>query len=259
MDGTLEVIGAPIFVDDQGVRDLQAAEAYGDWQLGTISRKVEPLMAAKRRDNIRPIGMLRVRSKDQGRLYFTDGSGLVMYFGGETPAIMPLQLGFIPTCIFSGEDEAGDEVLLAGGADGYVYRLDEGVSHDGDPVKAFLRLAFLNQDAPNVEKRYHRLRVEGQAGFRNNVIGVVADFGYGADDQPSGVETAFDLFGSGGFWDESTWNDFIWNAPVEGQAYADVDGLGENVSIAFMSDSAMEHPHSLSTLTINYTPRRSLR
>jgi len=162
--GTLEIVGQPIFMDDQGVRDMRASQTYGDWKIGTITRMVEPLLKTKRAAGVTPVGGLRVRAKDQYRLFFSDGSALVIYFGRKNPEILPIALSFIPTCFASGEDGDGDEILLAGSDDGWVHELDKGISFDGANIEAYLRTSFLNQGMPNVEKRYHRARLEGQAG-----------------------------------------------------------------------------------------------
>lgn len=261
IENTLEIVGSPIFLDDQGVRDMTAAESYGDWTIGTMTQLIEPLIRAKREEGILPVGAFRVRAKDQYRLFFEDRSGIVIYFGRKNPECMQLQLLFDATCFTSGENERGDEIILAGGADGFVYQIDRGTSFDGAAIPAFLRTSFLNQGAPNMDKRYHRARLEGQAGSRNTDLAMVADFSYGGEHVSPSLEqqTSFTIFGGGGFWDEALWNFFQWSASLEGQAFASLDGIGENVSIVFMSDSATEEPHSLSTITINFTPRRKLR
>lgn len=265
---TLEIVGSPIFLDDQGVRDMQAAETFGDWQVGTKTQKVEPLLRQKRDAGEYPIGALRVRAKDQYRLFYTDGSGFIIYFGREFPEIMTFALPFSPTCLTSGEGANGYEVLLAGGEDGFVYELDRGTSFDGEVIQAFLRLSFVHQGLPNWEKRYHRIRLEGQAAKGNSAVAMTADFSYGNTESGGSTEKdfsffggdgAFSFYGGGGFWNEAAWDEFVWSSQLEGQAFAALDGIGENVSIVFMSDSAVEEPHTLSALTINYSKRRRLR
>jgi hypothetical protein len=256
---TLEIVGSPIFLDDQGVRDMQAAETYGDWKVGTMTRMIEPLLRSKKEAGIAPVGALRVRGKDQYRLHYADGTGIMLYFGRQAPEAMTFSLGMAPTCLVSGEAADGYEMLLAGDADGWVYEIDRGTSFDGGVIEAFLRTSWMNQGAPNVNKRYHRARLEGQAGRTNTDLAMVADYGYGSPDLEATKETPFTFFGGGGFWDEANWNEFVWSSQVEGQAFAELEGIGENVSVVFMSSSATEEPHTLSTLTINYTPRRRLR
>lgn len=259
IEDTLQLVGRPTFLDDRGVRDMRAAETYGNWRMGTQTVLVEPLLRGKQISGVRPVGSFRVRAKDQYRLFWDDGTGIVIYFGRRDPEIMPITLGFTPSCFHSGENADGDEVLFAGSVDGMVYELDRGTSFDGQTIEAFLRTPFMNQKAPNREKRYHRCRFEGQAGATRTALFLAADFSYGSASQPPGVETTFTINGSGGFWDDADWDRFNWDAALEGQAFAPLDGIGENVSVVVRSESATEEPHILSTLTINFSPRRMLR
>lgn len=258
-EDTLEVVGSPLLLDDQGIRDMQAAQAYGDWKIGTMTKLVEPLIRQKRDSDVKPVGALRVRGKDQYRLFYEDGSGLVIYFGRDTPETMPLEMGFIPSCLLSGETLDGAEVLFAGTTEGWVMQMDRGPSFDGEPLRAYLRLAFLNQGSPNQVKRYHRARLEGQAGETNSAISIICDFTYGDPEYTPGLETIMTFYGGGGFWNEANWNEFVWSSKIEGQAFADLEGLGENISIVFISESDVELPHTLSALTINYSRRRKVR
>ena len=133
------------------------------------------------------------------------------------------------------------------------------IQFDGDAIEAYLRTSFVHHKLPGVNKRYHQARLEGQAGSKNSILMMVADFSYGSPDQPPASETTFTFFGGGAFWDEGYWDEFVWDSQIEGQAFAPLDGIGENISLVFASDSATETPHTLSALTINYTLRRKLR
>lgn len=256
---SLEVVGVPIFLDDQGVRDMQASQAYGDWMIGTMTRPVAPLMASKIKAGVGVVGALRVRSKDQYRLFWDNGTGIYIYFGRENPEIMPFLLDVVPSCLLSGEDALGNEVLFMGGADGMVYELDAGVSFDGNAIAAFFRTGWLNQSEPNTFKRYHRARIEGTPSELNTVLAVTADFTYGSDEQPPADGGSVTFQGAGGFWDEAVWDEFNWDAKAEGQELAAVEGIGESVSIVLASNTATETPHTLSTLTVNFSKRRKVR
>lgn len=256
---TLEVVGNPIFLDDQGLRDMAASDSFGDWLIGTMTRKVEPLLRSLFRADVTVIGGLRVRAKDQYRLFYSDGYGLYVYFGRKDPEVMTFDLGVVPSCMTSGEDADGQEILFMGASDGKVYQLDAGTSFDGEAIEAFVRTPFLNMKQPNTEKRFHSARLEGKAADENSVISITADFSYGNADQPPSVGGEFTFYGRGGFWDEMLWNEFLWDSQLEGQALVPLDGIGENASIVIASSSATETPHTLSVLTVNFTRRRKLR
>lgn len=256
---TLQVIGKPYLMDDIGIRSLEATEAYGNWRMGTVTYNVEPLLKAKRAAGVTPIGAIRVRGKDQYRLFYSDGTGLSIYFGRKTPEIMPFDLGFSPVTVHSGTDSSGYEILLAGADDGLVYQLDSGNSADGGEIEAYIRTSFLHQDSPFQEKRYHRARLELAAAEPDTDLSASCEFAYGTDDRPSGPEVTYETDGGGGFWNAATWNSFYWSSAVQTHAYVDIDGIGQNVAIAIMSDHTYEQPHTLSSLTVFYTPRRVLR
>lgn len=259
IEATLQVVGQPMYMDDQGLRDMQAAQSFGDWLIGTKTRLVDPYIRSKKAAGSTVVGSLRVRSKDQYRLFYSDKAGFTVYFGRGDPEILPFLLLNTPTCFASGEDTSGDEILLMGDDEGWVYQIDAGTSYDGEAIEAYLRTSFMHQNMPNVVKRYHRARLEGKAAQQNSALFMTADFGYGDPNQAPSVQTDFTFYGGGAFWDEANWDEFFWDAQIEGQAFAPMDGIGENVSVIFGSNTATESAHTLSTLTINYSQRRKLR
>lgn len=259
IEWTEQKIKTPVYFDDGGLRDLAATQAYGDFAMGSLSEDVRPLIVTKRKSDIRPVASLRVRSKDQYRVFFGDGTGLSVYLGKKRPEIMPFDLGgLVVTCTASSEDEAGDEILLAGDADGWVYELDAGTSFDGSVVNAFIRLPFNSLGAPTVNKRYHKAVLEIEA-TADTTIGVIPEFSYVDQQQPSATAQSFSVQGGGGFWDEMLWNRFYWSAAVKGLAEAYIDGEGRNISLTILSSAIYEQPHVLQALTLHYTPRSLAR
>lgn len=254
--GTLQVINEPYFLDDRGVRQMSAVDAFGDWSMGTISKDVEPLILGKKSGGITPVGSMRVREKDQYRLIYSDGAVLSFYFGRGNIEVARTQLSFTPTCVYSGEDGSGNEILLIGGDDGYVYQVDSGTSADGSEIAAFVRLAFDSQGSPNQMKRYHRGRIETDGGSGSISLGVVASYSYGDPEQPEMDERFYSFVGGGGFWDEALWNEFYWTAAYQSVVLVDFDSIGTNISVVLASDLTEEDPHTLSALSIYFSPRR---
>ncbi len=253
---TAAVIGSPIYLDNKGLRRLDATEKYGDFAVGTLTQLVEPLFKAKRDAGVSAVGALRIRSKAQYRLFWNDGTGINVYLGREDgiPEILPFDLGIAFTCLSSGKDDDGEEVLLAGDADGWVYQLDAGTSFNGEEVEAFCRFPFNHVGSPQQNKRWAEAVVELKGGS-NTDIGIIAEFGYGEDENPSGVEVEVEVAGGGGFWDEVNWNEFLWSAPINGQARADIDGFGQNVSIVVASNATYEEPHILTGVILYFSYR----
>ena len=258
-EDTLAVALEPMFMDDQGVRTLEASERFGDWLMQSTTRLIEPLIRQKRQAGTLPVGAIPVRAKDQYRLFYNDGTGIVIYLGRGDPESMPFEYPFTPACVVSGELATGEEIILVGASDGWVYRLDRGSSFNGSAINALLRTSFLHQGAPNLMKRYHRAFIEGHASGRLLSLNVAAQFDYGGGEAPAKPDDARTLTGGGEYWTETFWNDPLgWGTSVEGQATVPLDTVAEDVSFLFKS-SGTEDDHTLSVLTINWTPRRRKR
>lgn len=258
IEWTAQKIGNPIYHDDQGLRNLAATQAFGDFRMGTISQLVEPLIAAKKRRGIRPIASMRVRAKDAYRLFWDDGTGISVYLGRKAPEILPFNYGKVVYTCCSSEDEDGDEILLFGSDDGYVYEADAGTSFDGEPLTAYFRAPFNHVGSPTQNKRWHKATLEIDAS-PSVQLGVIAEFAYGDPEQPPSVEQSFDIRGGGGFWNADNWDQFYWSSPVEGLAECPIDGFGRNISIAVISSAIYEEPHIIHGMTLHFTYRGLVR
>lgn len=251
---TAQMIGQPTFLDDLGVRKMEASDAFGDWRMGSLTGNVQPIFSRYRKAKVAAVGSMRVRGKDQYRLFFADGSVICIYVGRSAPEVMTLDYGQAFSCFHSGENASGDEILLVGNAEGFVYELDAGTSFDGEPVPAYLRLSFVKATGPSQNVRWHKATLELDASAATR-IGLTAEFSYADPDTPAASEQSFLVRGGGGFWNEAFWNELFWSSPAQGVAEAYIDGIGQNVSITIISEAANEEPHVLSVLTLNFSPR----
>ena len=254
VEWSIQNLGTPMYLDDQGVRNLSATQAYGDFRMGSLSQLVAPMLRSKRASLITAAASLTVRGRDQYRLFFSDGSGLCFYFGRKNPECLPFDYGVTVTSCWSGEDDNGNEILFMGDEDGMVYQLEKGTSFDGTAVDAYLRLAFNNIGSPQQNKRFLRASLEVDAA-PNTELGLTAEYSYGDPDRPAAQEQSFTVSGSGGVWEEAFWDQFYWSSPIFGIAKADIAGLGRNVSIAIASSEAYREPHTLTGMTLFFTYR----
>lgn len=258
IEWTGQKIGMPLYFDDAGLRKINAAQEYGNFRMGTVSDDARPFLDQKKKGGVTPIASLRVRAKDQYRLFYDDGTGFSVYLGKKAPECMTFDYGKVARCVCSSEGQAGDEVLLMGCDDGFVYQLDSGTSFDGQEVNAAVRLPFATIGSPARNKRYHKATVELDANA-NAVIGLTAEFSYSDASQPPSTTQTFAIQGGGGFWNEAFWNQFFWSAAVRGKAEAHIDGAGNNVSITIISTATYEEVHVLQAVTINYSFRGLVR
>lgn len=254
IEWSVQAMSQPIFLDDRGVRALASVQEYGDFQAGTLSKLIKPLLDDKRANGATVTASLRVRDLDEYRLFFSDGTGLVMDLSAGRPQFMPLDYGMVIRCAASAEDSSGNEVLLAGSDDGYVYRMDSGNDLDGEALDWLLRLTFNNLGSPTTNKRFHKATAEVRAN-PSATLRATADFSYGDPELPSLPGQSFTVSGGGGFLNEADWNEFYWSSRVEGLAEAHIDGIGTSISMAVAGSAAYEAPHTIHGLTLHYSPR----
>lgn len=251
-------IGRPIYQDSRGLRDVRTTQAYGDFILGTISRMIEPLFKSKKKASITTKASIRVRAKDQYRLFWSNKTGITVYLGRKQPEILPFTLLHNVECACSAEDSNGDEVMFFGGDDGFVYQIDAGTSYDGAAIAGFVRLPFNHVGSPTHDKRWHKATLDVDAP-KNATIKMSAEFSYGDPDQTPVPEESFAVKGGGGFWDEANWDDFYWSSQVVGQAEAHIDGGGINMSPVIATSAIYEEPHTIHGLTLHYSMRKLKR
>lgn len=255
---TSQNVGGIMYLDDGGVRKVSSTQNYGDFRTATVTEQIAPIIAKKVADNVQPVASMRVKARNIYRLFFDDGSVISVYFRGNKSECMLLKYDFVAKCTFNGENSDGSEVLLVGAEDGSVYELDRGTSFNGGEIEAFARTAFNHFGMPSNIKRFFSARLEID-GPQNANIGLTTETAYGSDFNPSGQFKDFNVKGSGGFWEEASWDKFIWSAQYVGAATARIPSRGENLSLTIISSSSTENPHTLSSLTINYSPRKMIR
>ncbi|MFN8829158.1 MAG: hypothetical protein ACK50Q_18560 [Labrys sp. (in: a-proteobacteria)] len=259
VEWTVQSIGEPAFLDQIGVRRLSATQEFGDWRVGSLTQAVEPLFKAKAKAGVTAVGSMCVASKDQYRLFFSDGSGLVIYLGRKTPEVMPFKYPTVATCCWVGRDVNDREIALLGDASGYLYEVDAGTSFDGAAIPFVIRFPFNHVGSPRSDKRWHLAVLEVDAA-PNTKLGIIYEVSYANPDVQTAPESQdFSLSGGGGFWNEANWDEFYWSSSVQGQAEARLEAVGSNISIAVLGEASDEEPHTLSTLTLHYSPRRRLR
>lgn len=256
--GTAQTLGDSIALDDRGLVDLQRTQAYGNFASATLSRAVQPLLDAQKG---RVTASSVVRRSNQYRLFFEDGLLLIAYLpgGGVAPAFMPVQYPLTVRCISNAEDAAGDEVILFGADDGYVYQAEVGANFDGQSIRSFLRLPFSHAKSSRIRKRYRRGQLDLEAKGALTLY-VSAEVDYGSPDslQPD-YSISSVIFGGGGYYDRDDWDEIYWDAQAISNAHFDLDGTGVNLGIAFLNDSAVTPPFTLHSLQIDFDQRRRER
>lgn len=241
----------------RGIQALLTTLNYGDFDYSSISHMIQPLITKKRGLES---ASTTIRTKNQYRVFFTDGSALVVGLTGDkVSGILPLNYARPVRCVCSTTLTTGTEVCYFGSDDGYVYRDSVGTSQDGTPIEAWVRLPFNNDKSPRVKKRFRRAITEVVAeGYAQ--VNVSYDFGYGNPDvQPSAPAADTVLVGAGGYWDQFVWEQFTWDSPFVANISTSLDGCETNISMLYYSNRAQDSAHTISGTTLISTPRRLSR
>ena len=256
IEWTIQRLGDVVYLDDRGITSLAAVNAFGDFAAAALSKKIRPLIQAKRGT---AISSVRVRAKNQYRIFFSDGTGIYGTFSGNRIAgFIRVNLGKTVYAICSAEDSLGDEVLFFGSSDGYIYQMDSGTNFDGSSVEALLRLSYYHYDTPTKDKRFRKIHFE-MAADSDISLQFAPAFSYSDPDAPEAQTKTLSVDGGGGYWNIDDWDAFNWTAAVVSTAEQNIDGIGTNMGILILSEATYEKPHTLQGLTVHYSPRRTRR
>lgn len=258
---TAQMLDQPVFLDDGGLRQMAASQAYGDWRIGTITELVEPLIRLKRLANVAPIASVVVRARAQYRMYWQDGTALSVFFGRKSPETMPLKVPMSPNCACSGEvvSTDGRDRIFLGGNDGYVYESDVGTSFDGAVVPAFMQWAWNQVGGIRQNKRFHSVAVDMDAPDAV-ALGVSFQVDYNRPPELAGSQVAMTASaGTRAATGIAYYADLVWTAPIQGQFQTELHGIGQNMALTVVSNATTERPHVMTAMTVYFTPRRSQR
>jgi hypothetical protein len=253
---TVQTMGKTYALDDRGIVSTDRTLAYGNFNQSSLTSIIQPMVDAFRS---KAIGSGVYRSRGEYRLYGNDGSGIIATFAGnDLVGFSRFQYPITPTCIACVEDNTGDDIVLIGGADGFVYQADRGSSFDGQSIEAYLRMPFNNVNSPRIRKRFRRVVMEMTAkGYC--AIRFQPEFTYGDYDIATHRTMVGEIAGTGGYWDAATWDEFFYDARMVSSPEFQVTGRGLNMSMLFYSDSNYDLGHNIQGVIIHYSLGRLAR
>ena len=253
---TIQRLGDSYCLDDRGIISIYASNKFGNFEQSTISRIVQASI-----NDIRSkvVASSVYRSRNQYRLYGSDGSGICMTLMGKN------KIGFTkfqyPTnvaCAISGEDQTGKDVVFFGDDSGMVYQADKGSSFDGEEIEAFLQLPFNHSKSPSTLKTYRKAVIEMTA-QNYAAIYVIPDFSYGSPDIPSHPSQEVPIQGSGGYYDVNNWDAFFYDSATIASPAVRITGTGSNIGFIIYSKNEIDMGHKIDGILLHYTPRRLVR
>lgn len=269
---TAQNITRPVYLDQRGLREMAATSTSAGFRVGTMSDPIAPVFETLEKAGQRPwcsaisgVGSLMfifcndTQDSEDGWVDSPalNQTGIVAFFGRKYAEFTQLE---IPAKVWSacsvgaGEEDVTQERIFLGGADGMVYELGKGTSHDGVAIEAFVRLPFNMVRLPQINKRFHSADVDVDAEGETE-FAVSSDFNFGSGERPTGPSARGIVVGGGGYWSETNWSEFSWGAPSNGVLRQRIDGAGQSCSIGIYSQSRAAPAHTLTAMRVNWSQR----
>jgi len=251
---TLQKMDQTFFLDDRGISSIFTVQYFGDFQSAVASDKIDPYIQNKK-DNA--IDSIRVRGKNQYRLYFDDKTGVEMTFiNKRNQGLMPFTLDHQINCVISAEDSDGFEVLYGGFDDGYVRRLDSGTSFDGETVSSFVRTAYYHYNSPGTRKRFRELGLEINADTSTTLtVTPTYDFGGTFTPKTSPVSSDYSVTVTADQWTESDISNSDTGVTVVASERVKINGIGTNMGLIIANSSIYDKPITLQGAIVEFSPR----
>jgi hypothetical protein len=254
---TMQMMDSPMFLDDGGIRTLPTTAAFGDWRMGSVTQTIEALIRQKRDSGVTPVASLKIRNKDQYKLFWSDGTGVTVYVGRKHPEAIPFKLPIEVFCACSGEVDYGlGDRLFVGCQDGYVYELNRGTSFDGAAIDSYIRLPFNSAKSPSQHTRWMKATFE-IASPDDITMGVAFDVDYARG--LGGAATNVDVDAGSPIITTDAYASVDWTQPVQGRLEYHLNGIGPNIAATLIHSSTVARQHTISAQTYNFSRRRLKR
>lgn len=256
IEHSIRTIGDSIYLDDRGLTRLNRVQSFGNFDMATISQKIGPHLA-----NFvnRVVDSFVIKTKNQYRLCFNDGTGVIVTFSGsQVSGFTTFDYNRPVRCSYSGEDTTGKEIVFFGSDDGYIYQAEKGTSFDGEPYASSLRPAFYGFGSTENKKRFVKAVVEIVTPSFCDMT-AVPDFDYSDPNVPPHEPINFRATGGGGYFDQALWDDVNWSASYIFTTDLYISGRARNLSVLFVSESDRQPPHTLNSLLVHWIPKSRRR
>ncbi len=243
-------------VAKRGITSLKRTNTLGGFAAATITDDIQPLIRELLETEC--TASVTIKGLNQMRFYFGDrflmlsrvpynanGNEGIRY--GITEGLYPVDV----SCAASGEDADGNERLLFGGDDGYVYHSDVGTSFDGGAIESTLTLHNNHLGAPGMRKRFRDLLLEGFAASLVNLRLYYSE----NDGRKTFSPKELTLEGGATGWDEGQFDHAIYDAYPLSRPSTRLVGTGHNIEFSFYHSDANSPSFTLTGYTLRYSNR----
>ena len=255
---SIQMMGSAVrFMDSRGVTDLVASQRSSDFEDALISTAVDDLIR-NQAGNVTASTI--VRAKNQYRLFFSDGTGLIFVFNPDgLPMITQMRWPDPVRCVVNGENSDGDELIYFGSNDGYVRQMEIGNNFDGENILAVAETAFTNMNTPSQIKRFRRLRADLKAAGIVTVL-TRGNFYFGIGGLPRANSRELELYDTSSVLGAASLlgKTKLGGAPIN-EGVVELDGRGDWANFRFLSNSNDEPVWELDGITVEYLPGKQRR
>jgi len=263
-DTIQEVGGDIMFLGPDGIRYLSASERIDDFGLELASAPIETDIKELIRGSSL-FSSLTLKEKGQYRLFaYVEGLSdklsngvLATKFSNQDSSNVAwgTLLGFKAYCADSNY-ESGREYIVFANEDGYVYKLEDGFTRDGEPIRAVYRSPVLPITDPTKRKTLYKLALyTSTIGLFSVDLNIYYD-GYKISNYNGINPPTITLDNAGGgvyIWgsSEAVYGTAVYGGQLDNIFDANVIGAGKTFSIV-IKDSSLNPSFTLDTMIIEY-------
>jgi len=261
-EDTIQEVGSDImFLGPDGLRLLSATDKIGDFNIASVSKQIQKEITDLTQ-NSTSFSSVVIKSKSQYRLFGYDntitlasssgiigtqliGEGGIYYGWADTRGIK----SFVADYLYKNKTE----VILFANDSGYVYKMEDGYSFDGENIQAIFATPFIPVQDPQLRKTFYKMTLytdpEGSINIKFNLK---LDLDQVNIIQPNSINLINNMT-SGGLYDAGnvTYGTTIYGGKFTNMFMTQVVGSGLNASLEYTSNDTSPS-FSLDAATIEY-------
>jgi hypothetical protein len=258
-DTAQEIGGDVMFLGPDGLRLLSATERNNDFGLAVVSKLIQPTMTEFVAQSTL-FSSVVIRNKSQYRLLgfnasYTDASArgiLGTQFAEQGGASMAwAETRGINAYVATSSMRDTDEFIFFANDDGYVYRMEDGNSFDGNNIVATIKTAPMAITDPATRKGFYKMKlfVDPQGGFETT-MSTEYDYNQAGTVQPSSI-TVSNTASPAAFYGTATYATSSYGGNL--QYIFDIQLQGSAFVVSYNFESANDDPpYSFDSMIIQY-------
>jgi hypothetical protein len=250
--GSIVNVGDSVFLSKSGLTKLARVQAYGSFAMTALDKKFKS--SIQQADVFFSIA---VRDKNQYRIFSTRGFVGVTFSGAD---VVGAFTGAYPVVMRCGCSTVinGEEYLLLGGEDGFVYRADVGTSHAGEEFTRLIRLAHNHLGSPQQRKKFKRLTINADC-ERMESMSVFAELDYSSGDSPRQTPFSIDVGGNESYFGSAVFGESVFGKADDAINQVYISGVGRAIAVALIVNSDTADPVRVGGYLIEFEPRAKTR